>query len=61
MALSIRGCTIIKAVQSTHHQGNVRYCTSSGTQCSCVSLTLVTWTLAISPDLWDKFDLDCVL
>ena len=61
MALSLRDYTIIKGVQSTHHQDNVRYSTSRGMQCSCISLKLVTWTLVISLDLWDKFDLDCLL
>ena len=53
--------TIIKVVQATHHQGDVRYCTSRGNQCLCISLVSVSWTLFRSPGLWDKFDLDCIL
>ena len=58
MVLSIRDCTIIKIAQATHHQGDVRYGTSRGIQCSCMSLMSITWT---SPGLWDKFDLDSIL
>ena len=61
MTLRVRDYTIIKVVQATHHQGNVRYGTSSGIQCSCMSLMSVTWTLFTSPDMWDTFDLDCIL
>ena len=56
MVLSIRDYTIIKVVQATHHQGDVRYDSSRGIQCSCMSLMSITWTLFRSPGLWDKFD-----
>lgn len=58
MALSIRDCTIIKVVQTAHHQGDVRYSTSRGIPCSCIYLMIVAWTSFKSPDLLDKFDLD---
>ena len=61
MAWSITDYTIIKIVQATHHQGDVRYGTSRGIHCSRMSLVPVSWPLFRSPDLWDKFDLDCVL
>ena len=57
----MRDYTIIKVVQATHHQGDVRYGTSRGIQCSCLSLISLTWTLFKTPALWDKFDLDCIL
>ena len=53
--------TIIKAVQTSNHQADVRYGTYRGIQCSHRSFASVIWTLFISPRLWDKFDLDCKL
>ena len=61
MALSIRDYSIIKAVKAAQHPGDVRYGTSRGMQCSCMSLMSVTWTLFRSPAIWDKFDLDSIL
>ena len=61
MALSIRDYIIIKVVQVTHHQGDVRYGTSRGIQCSCMSLMSFTWTFYRSTGLWHKFDLDSIL
>ena len=51
MALSLRDYIIIKAVQSTLHQGNVTY---GSIQYSCMSLTSVSLTLFKSPGRWDK-------
>ena len=61
MTLSIRDYTIIKVVQFTHHQSDLRDGISKGIQCSCMSLMYVTWTMFKSPGIWDKFDLDCIL
>ena len=61
MALSLRNYTISRVVQGTHHQCDVRYGTSSGIQCSCMSPISVSWTLFKSPGLWDKFDLGCIV
>lgn len=36
--LSTWDYTIIKIVQVTHRQGNIRYVVSKGIQCSCMSL-----------------------
>ena len=44
---------------ATH--GSVGYGTSRSIQSSCMPLMLVTWTLFRYPDMWDKFDLDCIL
>ena len=54
MALSLRDYIIIKAVQSTLHQGNVTYGRTKGIQYSCMSLTSVSLTLFKSPGRWDK-------
>ena len=59
MALSIRNYTIIKVVQATHYQGDIRYSTFRGKQ--CIYLISVSWTLFKPPGLWDKFDLDSML
>ena len=56
-ALSTKDQTILKVVQITHHQGNVRYGVTRGIQPLCVSLITVSWTLFKSPGLWDKFNL----
>ena len=61
IALSIRDYTIIKVDQATHHQGDVRYGTTRGIECSCTSLISVSWTLFRSPGRWDKLDLDGIL
>ena len=64
MELSMRDYTIIRLVQATHHQGDVRHGTDMvhlGVQCSCMSLISLSWILFKSPGLWDKFDLDCIL
>ena len=57
MALSIRDYIIIKVVQVTHDQGDVRYGTCRGIQCSCMSLM----TFYRSAGLWHKYDLDSIL
>ena len=61
MTLSIRNYTIVKVVQDSHHQGDVRYGTSGDIQCSCMSLILISWKLFKSSGLWNEFDLDCIL
>ena len=53
--------TIIKVVQATHHQGDVRYGASRGIQCFYISVISVSWTLFKSPGLWYKFDLHSIL
>ena len=61
MSLSIRDYTIIKAVQASHHQVDVRCGASRGIQYSCMSLISVSQTLFQYPGLWNKVDLDCIL
>ena len=51
MSLSIRHYTLIKVIEATHHQGDVRYGASRGIQCSYMSLISVSWTLFKSPGL----------
>ena len=61
MALSNFDTRIMKVVQVTNHQGDVRYRMLRGIQCSCMSLMSVCWTLYKSASIWDSFDLDCIL
>ena len=61
MKLSIRDYTIVRVVQATHHQGDVRYGASRGTECSCISLISVSWKLFKYPGLWNNFYLDYIL
>ena len=61
MALSSFDTRIIKVLQASHHQGDIRYVMSRGVQCSCMSLMSVSWTLLKSASIWDSFDLDCTL
>ena len=61
MELRMIDYAIIKVVQATHYQGDVRYGTSRGLQCSCMSFMSLSWRLFKSPGLWDKSDLDCIL
>ena len=51
----------MKVVQATHHQGDIRYGMSRGIQCSHMSLMSVCWTFFKSENIWDSFDLDCIL
>ena len=50
-----------KIVQSIHHQGDLRYSTAAGIQCSCKSLMSVCWSIFISETTWDCTDLDMML
>ena len=58
MALSNFDTRIIKVVQATHQQVDIRYEMSRGIQCSCMSLMSVCWTLL---SLWVSFGLECML
>ena len=51
----------MKVVQASHHQGDIRYGTSRGIQCSCMSFMSVSWILFKSPGMWYKFELGCIL
>lgn len=53
--------TLRQVVQTTQHQGNVRYGTSRDIQSPCKSLLKVSWVLLRSPRIWDKFNLACIL
>ena len=61
MELSSFDTRIMKVVQATHHQGDIRYRMLTGIQCSCMSLMSVCWALFKSASIWDSFGLDCIL
>ena len=48
-------------VVTSHQQGDIIYGMSRGIKCSCMSLMSVFWTLFKSANIWDPFDLDCIL
>ena len=52
---------ILKVVQATLRQGDIRYGMLRGVQCSFIPLMSVCWTLFKSVSIWDSFDLDCIL
>ena len=60
MALSNFDTRMIKVVQATHFQGDIRYGMSRGIQFSCISFMSVCWILFKSASIWDFFDLDCI-
>ena len=61
MAIGNFDTRIMKVVQATPHQGDIRYGMSKGMQCSCMSLMSVCWTLSKPVSIWDSSDLDCIL
>ena len=50
-----------KIVQGTHHQGDIRYGSTVGIQCLCISLMAVDWSVIKSTSRWDNNDLDRTL
>ena len=56
-----RSIHISKVVQGTHHQGDIRYGTTAGNQCLCISLIAVCWSFIKSISRWDSNDLDQIL
>ena len=52
---------MIKIAQVTHHQGDIRYGSTAGIQCLCISLIAVCWSLIKSISRWDSNDLDRIL
>ena len=57
IALSVRDHIVIKAVQATHPQGEIRYGTSRSIQYSSMPIISVSWALFRSPGKSDKLDL----
>ena len=56
-----RSMHISKIVQGTHHQGDIRYGSTVGIQCLCISLMAVCWSFTKSISRWDSNDLDRIL
>ena len=61
MTLSTKGYTVIKVIQVTLHQRDIRYVVPRDIQCSCISLISLSWTPFKSPSLCIKFDLNSIL
>ena len=45
-------------IQATHHKGDIRYGTTAGIQCSCMSLMSICWSVVKAIARWDSDDLD---
>ena len=52
---------MIKSVQGSFHQADLRFGNSAGTQCACCGLVSVTFTLVKSPGKWISTDLDFIV
>ena len=49
-----RSIHISKIAQGTHYQGDIRYGSTAGIQCLCISLMAVCWDLIKSVSRWDS-------
>ena len=47
--------------QATHHQGDICYGTTTGIQCSCMSLMSISWRILKTIARWDNDDLNKIL
>ncbi|XP_057297689.1 uncharacterized protein LOC130628722 [Hydractinia symbiolongicarpus] len=54
-------CTILKSVQGSFHQGDVRLGTFTGIQCMCNSLFAIVWSALKKISFWNPGDLDHIL
>ena len=61
MVLCTRDYPIIKVIQATRYQGDIRYSVSRGIQCSYMYFISVSWTSFKYPGLRDIFNLDPIL
>ena len=61
MTVNVRDHTIIKVVQATHHQGDIRYDTSRGYKMLMHAPCLIKLGLFKSIGLWNQCDLDSIL
>ena len=52
---------ILKVVQVSHHQGDIRYGATSGIQCSYMSLMSICCSHFKSPVYWDSNNLNSIL
>ena len=52
---------IVKSVQGSFHQGNLKFGYSAGIQCSCNSLFSVYWSKVRKLNIWKQTDLDYIL
>ena len=52
---------MIKSVQGSLHQAELRFGNSDGTQCTCCGLVSVCFSLVKSPGKWLSTDLDFIV
>lgn len=48
-------------IQATHHQGDIRYDTIAGIQCSRMSIMSICWGIVKTIARWDSDELDRIL
>ena len=53
--------SILKIVKGSYHQGNLRFGSTAGNQCTCNSLFALTWSILRKVAIWNAFDLDYIL
>ena len=51
----------IISVQGSYHQGDARFGSTAGRQCTCCSLFSIVFTLVKSPGQWNTHDLDFIV
>lgn len=52
---------VMKSVQGSFNQGDIRFKESAGQQCSCIALYAVCWSVVKRVSCWKSFDLDYIL
>ena len=52
---------ILKVVNASYHQGNIRFGATAGNQCTCNSLFALAWSVIRKVAFWNTFDLELYL
>ena len=59
--LSIESFLIKDSVLGSFHQGDKRFGETAGTQCACMALTALCWSVIRKVSIWRVSDVDCIL
>ena len=51
----------VKLIQGSFHQGNERFGSTAGKQCTCCALFSLTLSVVKNPGSWDKRDIDYIV
>ena len=52
---------ILKVVLGTFHQSDTKFGNTAGTQCSCISLYAICFSVIKNISIWKSYDLDYIL